>query len=346
MKPSDYKPLLFLPVLSLLAACADNASTESVTAAASSLDRAWGTFARTTRSTDNDSWDMYDQIGITMCYHCPEVHRDAQRNDGIFYDAVTGAVPFNCCYFTATAGSSEFVYYGPQHRIWFPTDSTMVDFVSYYPYNEQLEVGSHLYPVDLRQQSTSGLPLSRYDLMWGLAKGLDKGNTMVEIPFHHQLTQVLCYIKPLGELPASALLDASVSISHQPQQAQMDVLTSRMQYADSRDDLQLSTSIVMIDGDSCLEARAIILPNDPLQNPVAYKPSTDRQESLELNRHILLSLPSLDGIVLSANLKDTDFRPGQKHVFRLEAQVSKLNMLSGEIVEWETVEHSDVTIVD
>ena len=335
-----------LPTLLLLSAC--DKSVESVVddQAPKGLDKAWATFAKATRSTDVDTWDMYDQIGISMCYHCPESHPEAQEHAGIYYDPHDQVTPFNCCYYTTTAGSSEFTYYGPQHRIWFPTDSTTVDFVSYYPYSDQLTQASHQYPIDLSQQTTSGKPLSAYDLMWGSIKGLDKANTAVVIPFYHQLTQVICYIKPIGDLTVSELEDATVAISNQKMQAQMDVLTSQLQYGETTGDLQLMTRLIVVDGDSCLEAKAIMLPNHPEQNPVAYTPTDDLQASLVHNRHILLYLPSMEGRSLSANIKETEFKPGEKHVFRLEAQVSQLSLLTGEIVEWQTIEHDDVSVID
>lgn len=348
MNNLEYKhKLLLLSSAALLTACTSEvAETEPVSEAPKCLNVAWGTFAQSTRTTDVDAWEMYDQIGISMLYHHPALHAESERYEGVYYDAVMGTVPFNSCYYTTSAGSSEFTYFSPQHRIWFPTDTTTVDFVAYYPYLGELSLQQHLYPVDLGKQATDGKRLTDYDLMWGSVHNLDKGNTSVVIPFSHQLTKVVCYIKPAGDLTFAELQQATVSISHQKTTAQMDVLTSALQYGNEDADVQLITSAVVVDGDSCLEAKAMLLPNHALQNPVAYTATDDRQESMDKNRHILLYLPSLEGHPLCANIKETEFNPGQKHVFRLEAKISQLNLLSGEIVEWETVEHNDVTIIE
>lgn len=324
-----------------LTACGDSneAATEETKVG---LDVAMGTFQQT-RSTDMDTWDMYDQIGISMCYHTPAAHPESQNASAVYYDPTAQVQPFNRCYYTTTAGSSEFTYNTAQDKIWFPTDTTEVDFVAYYPYRAGSD---QLYALNLNGQATNGEPLCHYDLMWGVTRGLDKSHSMVVIPFRHQLTQVVCYIKPVGDLTMSMLRDASVSLSHQKSQATMDVLTSELQYNSGDTELSFISGIARVDGDSCLVAKAIVLPNDEVQNPATFVETSDKQESLDKNRHILLLLPSADGKVLAANLKATTFKPGEKHVFRLEAQMSQLLLISGEIVEWETIEHDETTILD
>lgn len=328
-------------------ACSDH-QEESIVQPRVGMDKAFGTFSQT-RSTDVDTWDMYDQIGVSMCYHTPNVHPESGNTLPVYYDATATVQPFNRCYYTTASGSSEFTYYSAQDKIWFPEDTTMVDFVAYYPHTAALEKVSdtkYCYPVNLAGQDSNEEPLSKNDLMWGVTRGLNKMNSIVVIPFRHQLTQLVCYIKPVGDLSMEMLKNASVSISHQKGEARMDVLTADIDYMDGDTELGMKTNIAVVDGDSCLVARCIILPNDSEKNPVKYTNTTDKQESLEKNRHIILSHISSDGKILGADLKETEFKPGQKHVFRLDAQLSQLILVRGEIVEWETVEHDETTIID
>lgn len=323
--------------MTLLVSCRSH--EEEVDTPALALQTAYCSFAAT-RSTDVDVWEMYDQVGITMCYHAPNAH---PNTDGVVTDGLTndGRKAFNRCYYALASGQTAFTYLTLDDRIWFPTDTTQVDFVAYYPYSGLVTISQPRLPIDLRQQHRVDVRLCENDVMWGAARGCDKAHTQVNICFVHQLTQVVCYIVPRGDLRMEQLRDATVEITHQPCQATMEVLSAALHYQPEEQTLAMKSATAVVEGVPCLVASAILLPNDEQQNPVRFLNTDDPVASLATNRHLLLTLPSQEGRTLRLNLRDVEFRPGQKHIFRLEARQDQLRMISGDIVEWEVVEHEN-----
>lgn len=323
----------------LLASCHNDGIESSIqpeTKKNVGLDAVTCRFLQNTRSTDVDTWDMYDQIGISMC-------RQYTNDPSELYSELgSDEVAFNRCYYTTTSGSSEFTAYNATQKIWFPSDTTVVRFVAYYPYSEKIDKSDGLYHLRLSNQSERGHRLSDCDILWGAAEKLSKYEPDVNITFEHKLTQVVFYITPKGDLTKNDLQGSSLKLTHQRLEADFNIFSSNIKYMEEEGSLELKQSEEKIDGEYYLAAKAIVLPNDAEQNPVSFIDTDDKQLSELNNRHLVLSLPI--GLRLTANLKDVDFKPGEKHVFYIEATTKGLTILRGEIAPWNTIEHDVVVI--
>ena len=122
----------------------------------------------TPRALDN-SWETGDAIGLFM--------------KGVNTNLSEDALAYNVKY--TTTGSTAFKNLS-ESKVYFPFDKSKVDFISYYPYKENLN--GLTYPVDVSDQSS----LSAIDLMYSdNAKGANSTNENVNVEFEHQLSNVI-----------------------------------------------------------------------------------------------------------------------------------------------------------
>lgn len=319
-----------------LASCSHDDQSEVLSEESSkvSLDVVNCLLGRVARSTDFDIWDMYDQIGVTMC-------RQLMNPTELYREPGTGEVAFNRCYYTTTSGSSEFVAYNASQKIWFPSDTTKVRFVGYYPYAVDINQQDGIYHLDLRGQTDADHRLSDYDLLWGEVRDRSKYAFDVNFNFAHQLTQVVFYIEPKGDLTIDDLKDAVLVLTHQRLGADFNIYNAQLSNLETDGEMDLRRTVETVNNAACLVGKAIILPNDAEQNPVSYFETDDVQLSEARNRHIVMQLPGRQR--LTANLQAVEFKPGEKHVFYIEATSVSLSLIRGEISPWNTVEH-DVII--
>ena len=126
----------------------------------------------TTRVTDT-SWEKDDAIGLFM------------MNSGVSLDE--SALASNVKYINS--GSKHFTN-STESKIYFPVNKDKVDFIAYYPFNENLN--GFFYPIDLSNQICQ----SSIDLMYSDSiKGVTFTDGELEFDLKHQLTKVIIKIK-------------------------------------------------------------------------------------------------------------------------------------------------------
>ena len=126
----------------------------------------------TTRVTDT-SWEKDDAIGLFM------------MNSGVSLDE--SALASNVKYITS--GSKHFTN-STESKIYFPVNKDKVDFIAYYPFNENLN--GFFYPIDLSDQNCQ----SSIDLMYSdNIKSVTFTDGELEFDLKHQLTKVIIKIK-------------------------------------------------------------------------------------------------------------------------------------------------------
>lgn len=182
----------------------------------------------------NASWEPDDAIGIYM------VKAGTTLN--------SSAIKKNAKY--VTSGSSSFGPADDADEIIFPFNGSSVDFISYYPYNEN--INDLPYPVDLTDQSEQ----AGIDLMYSdNAKGSNSKNPNVRMQFSHQLSKIVLNIVH-GKL--FDLSDLSVIISNTGTYASFDLATGTLSAATAYGDIALR---VDTDGST---AEAILLPAEDI----------------------------------------------------------------------------------
>ena len=126
----------------------------------------------TTRVTDT-SWEKDDAIGLFM------------MNSGVSLDE--SALARNVKYISS---GSKYFTNSTKSKIYFPLNKDKVDFIAYYPFNENLN--GFFYPIDLSNQICQ----SSIDLMYSDSiKGVTYTDDELKFCLKHQLTKVIIKIK-------------------------------------------------------------------------------------------------------------------------------------------------------
>lgn len=87
----------------------------------------------------------------------------------------------------STTGNGDFTH--DSQAIYYPTDGSKIDFISYYPYNANLT--SYNYQIDIAEQ---------VDLMYSNnLKGADKNNNNNNLDFHRVLSKIALNIEPIED---------------------------------------------------------------------------------------------------------------------------------------------------
>lgn len=125
----------------------------------------------TSRASDN-AWEEGDAIGLFM----------KGANTNLTTDALSHNVKFTTTGSTAFANSSD-------SKVYFPFDKSNVDFISYYPYKDNLN--GLTYPVEVSDQSS----LRAIDLMYSNnVNNVNYVGENIQLVFEHQLTKVVLNI--------------------------------------------------------------------------------------------------------------------------------------------------------
>lgn len=165
----SYNPLVLILLSTILFSC------ESVSIDSSMLDTSIKVNARInnsqTRATDNN-WDPGDLIGIYMLKSGSNLTASNLLHQNEKY---------------TTEGSGNFAPASDAVDIKFPDNGAKVDFISYYPYKNN--IGSNLkYPVNLSSQDDQ----SAINFLFSdNAKGLSRTDNEVGLRFTPQLTKIL-----------------------------------------------------------------------------------------------------------------------------------------------------------
>lgn len=136
------------------------------------------------------AWDKGDAIGVYM----------KKSGETLAPSSLMKNVQYQ------TTGTTAFSPAKGAKTITFPLDGSNVDFISYYPYKE--DIADFIYPVDLSNQSVQ----ADIDLLYSdNAKTFHAGNPAVNMQFSHQLSKIMLQITHKIE---SSLDDIEVIITN------------------------------------------------------------------------------------------------------------------------------------
>lgn len=221
-----------------------------------------------TRAT-NASWDPGDAIGIYMVKAGQPLNSSALRQNVKY----------------VTSGSPSFGPANETEEIIFPFNGSSVDFISYYPYRE--DITDLLYPVDLTNQSVQ----ADIDLMYsGNAKGFNSKNPNVRMQFSHQLSKIVLNIVHGKSFDLNEL---SVIISNTGSNATFDLATGTLSGPSDYGDIAF-----MADSDGSV-AEAILLPEEDLSDMELWFIIGDEAE--------VYKFPLADAIGIGAFEKSTKY---------------------------------------
>lgn len=182
-----------------------------------------------TRAT-NSSWENNDAIGVFMMQSGKTIEEGGLRNNVKY----------------VTTGSSSFKPVNREEEITFPYDQSEVDFISYYPFQDNLN--GHIYPINLENQSKQ----SSIDLLYSNnARGYSSENPDVDMQFKHQLSKVILKISSKNGVNLS---NSAIVLTNAGVCADFDLNTGQLTSATKRGDIQFNVST---NGQS---AEAILLP--------------------------------------------------------------------------------------
>lgn len=146
-----------------------------------------------TRAHDGQ-WDYNDAIGIAML----------SKDDGLIIGDF-----YNYQYVIDDPDLFEFVPGNSNKRIFFPQDGSMVNFRAYYPYLAELERDMTI-PLSVANQDN----LLAIDFMTAdhKAEGYSKSDKLVDLNFHHRLSNLVFNIQTEDGQPALTLEDIQLTI--------------------------------------------------------------------------------------------------------------------------------------
>lgn len=188
----------------------------------------------TTRASDA-KWEKGDAIGVYMVTGGKQLNASALRNN------VKYVVGSNLTSFTSANSSDEIIL---------PFDGSSADFISYYPYRDNISDLS--YSVDLSKQSVQ----ADIDLMYADdAKGFNSKNPNVNLRFSHQLSKIVLEI---NHSESKSLSNLSVVIANVGTKAAFNLATGALSAPTERGNIQFKTS------NSGTSAEAILMPETDL----------------------------------------------------------------------------------
>lgn len=151
----------------------------------------------------NDTWEPGDAIGVYT------------KNAG--ESLATAALDENVKY--VTNGTSNFE--PASGGIVFPPDGTAIDFISYYPYQE--EIIGFIFPVDVSDQSSQ----PDIDLLYSEnATNASTGNPEVRLTFSHCLCKIVLNIE--HENPSADLSELTVILANTPTKANFSLVNGTL----------------------------------------------------------------------------------------------------------------------
>lgn len=170
-----------------------------------------------TRATDA-SWEKDDAIGIYMAKSGQALNASALRQNVKY----------------VTTGTSAFKPVKESEEIILPFDGSNVDFISYYPYRENIT--DFTYPVDVSNQSVQ----SAIDLMYANnAKNINSKNPNVHIQFAHQLSKIILNI---GHDASIDLSDLTVLLTNVTTHGSFNLANGTLTPSAERETIQLKMS--------------------------------------------------------------------------------------------------------
>ncbi|MCC8187559.1 MAG: fimbrillin family protein [Bacteroides sp.] len=159
-----------------------------------------------------------------------------------------------------TTGNGNFVYATPEDRIYFPENGDKVDFIAYYPYQEELT--TFTYPVNVSDQSKP----EEIDLLYSSnAVELSKTSTVAELKFDHMLTNLVLNVK---DETGQGLSGMAVTISGMPAKADFSLADGTL--TTDATSAQNIGAVVAVNGNNA-SVSAILLPVTTSNNTVTFQ---------------------------------------------------------------------------
>lgn len=289
---------IFCVGIGLFASC----ESPEATTANSSKETAISFQTQISRAVGNQ-WEVDDAIGI---FQVPS-EKDFSE-----------AIAENVAYSTPN-GDGAFTGKTP---LYYPRgeESTMYDFIAYYPYKEGIKTN---YAVNVSDQSQ----LNKLDLLYAKTPQQNSSNLSVHLNFRHQLSNLLVEVKAGKDI--ASLKNLSVILTNCPSQATFNLADGTLSDAQAVQDITLKTSV----GKDELSARAqaIVIPS-------------------QLNgAQLIFKHPEYGD--LTYTMKMEEFLKGKQ--YKLEATISKNGTIHGieledvnsSIEDWDT-EGGDMGSID
>lgn len=180
------------------------------------------------------AWDKGDVIGVYM----------KKSGEALTSSSLAQNIQYQ------TTGTSAFSPAKGAKTITFPLDGSNVDFISYYPYKE--DIANFIYPVDLSNQSVQ----ANIDLLYSdNAKAFNAGNPAINMQFSHQLSKIMLQIEHEFE---PSLGDIEVIITNAATKANFNLTNGTLSTPSATGNIPC---MVSSDG---LTAEAILLPTSNL----------------------------------------------------------------------------------
>ncbi|MDD4696565.1 MAG: fimbrillin family protein [Fermentimonas sp.] len=187
------------------------------------------------------SWDAGDAIGIYL-----------KSSDQALDSTI---IQHNAKYINEN-GSSLFTADNESETLYYPDDESLVDFIGYYPYVE--DIVDFKYPIDVTVQSD----LPNIDFMYSNnAKDLNKTTKNVQMVFSHQLCKLVLNIEQFREVDFS---DIKIIISNTATKATFDLKTGKLSPAIEYGNIQLAGN------KDRNEVEAILLPETNVKDQVLW----------------------------------------------------------------------------
>ncbi len=161
----------------------------------------------------NSSWEKDDAIGVFMLEAGGSLHSSSIRENVKYI----------------TTGNSSFQPANEMEEIVFPFNGADVDFIGYYPYQEN--IFDNTYSIDLSNQASQ----ARIDLLYSNnAKNLNENNPNVGMQFSHQLSKIVLNIEHYRSRDLSSL---NVIITNAGTRASFDLATGTLLPATAHGDI-------------------------------------------------------------------------------------------------------------
>lgn len=193
-----------------------------------------------TRASGN-AWDAGDAIGVYM-----------KKSGSILSTENLVDNAENRKYVTATTAGQFLPFAG--HSIYFPVDGSSVDFVTYYPYQDNID--GAVYKVDLaNQQSVESVDLMYADNL----KGVMKGASASGLVFSHQLANLELNISKGKGI--STLAGLTVTVKGMYTRADFNLADGTLKVDDKS---KANIPMVLTSKSESMRAEAIVLPTESL----------------------------------------------------------------------------------
>lgn len=171
-----------------------------------------------------DFWNAGDEVGVFMI-----------KNGQTLSDASVSGNGFNRD-FRAAGSTGALNPLNANHKLYFPTDGSKVDFIAYHPYRSDSHVSNYRYRVDLSDQKADSLFL----VYSNDAVGYDSTTTKtIPMAFSHKLAKAKFAITPSGGITAEDIAGMRVFVKGVHPKADFLLADGTFEYVGTADDFEI-----------------------------------------------------------------------------------------------------------